>query len=359
MAGIKLNWILFINLTLCIVLSIAGRDFYKILGLSRSASTHEVKKAYRKLAKELHPDKNKDDPNASQKFQDLGAAYEVLSDPEKREMYDKCGEECLKKDGMMNNNMDPFASFFGDFSFHFGGESQQAPQTRRGANVVIELFVTLEELYSGNFIEITRNKPVIKAAKGTRKCNCRQEIVTRNLGGNRFQMIQQSVCSECPNIKMENEERILEVEVEPGMVDNQEIKFTAEGEPHLDGEPGDLILKIQTVPHPIFERKDDDLYTNVTISLQDALLGFTVNIEHLDGHIVTIQRDKITKHGTRIRKKDEGMPNYDNNNLRGSLYITVDVVFPNIEFTEEQKEEIGKILQQSPVTRIYNGIHGN
>lgn len=80
------------------------------------------------------------------------------------------------------------------------------------------------------------------------------------------------------------------------------------------------------------------MYTNVTISLQDALLGFTVNIEHLDGHIVTIQRDKITKHGTRIRKKDEGMPNYDNNNLRGSLYITIDVVFPNIEFTEEQKE---------------------
>lgn len=138
------------------------RDFYKILGLSHSASTHEVKKAYRRLAKELHPDKNKDDPNASQKFQDLGAAYEVLSDPEKREMYDKCGEECLKKDGMMNNNMDPFASFFGDFSFHFGGESQQAPQTRRGANVIMELFVTLEELYSGNFIEVKFYKHIIQ-----------------------------------------------------------------------------------------------------------------------------------------------------------------------------------------------------
>lgn len=129
------------------------RDFYNILGLSRSATTQAVRKAYRQLAKELHPDKNKDDPDASRKFQDLGAAYEVLSDPEKREMYDRCGEECLKKDGMMNNNADPFASFFGDFSFHFGGESHQH-ETHRGANTIMDLPVTLEELYSGNFVEV-------------------------------------------------------------------------------------------------------------------------------------------------------------------------------------------------------------
>lgn len=138
----------------CFLFSFCRRDFYSILGLSRSASTHAIKKAYRRLAKELHPDKNKDDPDASQKFQDLGAAYEVLSDPEKREMYDRCGEECLKKDGMMNSNMDPFASFFGDINFHFGGDSQQQQQTPRGSNIVMDLYVTLEELYSGNFIEV-------------------------------------------------------------------------------------------------------------------------------------------------------------------------------------------------------------
>lgn len=82
----------------------------------------------------------------------MGAAYEVLSDAEKREMYDKCGEECLKKDGMMNGNMDPFANFFGDFSFQFAGESQH--ETLKGSNIVMELHVTLEELYSGNFIEV-------------------------------------------------------------------------------------------------------------------------------------------------------------------------------------------------------------
>lgn len=142
-----------IYFAITIVCTQAGRDFYQILGVSRKATTNEIKKAYRKLAKALHPDKNQDDPDASQKFQDLGAAYEALADSEKRELYDRCGEECLKKEGGMNN-ADPFSSFFGDFGFHFGGEQQQH-ETPRGADVVMELSVSLEELYSGNFIEVT------------------------------------------------------------------------------------------------------------------------------------------------------------------------------------------------------------
>ncbi|XP_060517133.1 dnaJ homolog shv [Cylas formicarius] len=341
---------------ICIQVSFAGRDFYKILGVSKSASLHEIKKAYRHLAKELHPDKNKDDPEASRKFQDLGAAYEVLSDEEKRKKYDRCGEDCLQKDGMMDGGMDPFASFFGDFGFHFGGE--QKNEAPRGADLVMDMYVTLEDLYTGTFIEITRNKPVMKAASGTRKCNCRQEMITKSLGPGRFQMMQQTVCDECPNVKLVNEERTLEMEVEPGMVDGQESKFTAEGEPHLDGEPGDLILKIKTQPHPIFERRGDDLYTNVTISLQDALVGFSLEITHLDGHLVSITRDKITWPGARIRKKGEGMPNYENNNLHGTLFITFDVEFPKQEFTDDQKEAIKKLLNQKPNNKVYNGLRG-
>lgn len=125
----------------------AGRDFYKILGVSKSASLHEIKKAYRRLAKELHPDKNQDDPEASNKFQDLGAAYEVLSDEEKRKKYDRCGEDCLQKDGMMDGGMDSFGSFFGDFGFHFGGE--QRPEAARGADLLMDIHVTLEDLYTG------------------------------------------------------------------------------------------------------------------------------------------------------------------------------------------------------------------
>ncbi|KAK9888436.1 hypothetical protein WA026_000684 [Henosepilachna vigintioctopunctata] len=354
-----LNYIRLVLLVLMLVLEnvLAGRDFYKILNVQKSASLHQIKKAYRKLAKELHPDKNKDDPDSSRKFQDLGAAYEVLSDEEKRKKYDRCGEDCLQRDGMMDGGMDPFSSFFGDFGFHFGG-GEQKHETPRGADITMDVLVTLEDLYSGTFIEITRNKPVMRAAKGTRKCNCRQEMITRNLGPGRFQMMQQTVCDECPNVRLVNEERTLEMEVEPGMVDGQETRFTAEGEPHLDGDPGDLILKVKTQPHPVFERRGDDLYTNITLSLQDALTGFTMELKHLDGHMVSITRDKITWPGARIRKKGEGMPNYDNNNLHGILFITFDIEFPKSEFSEEQKEEIKKILNQSSNNKIYNGLRG-
>ncbi|XP_055837381.1 dnaJ homolog shv [Episyrphus balteatus] len=344
-----------IQLIFCTIGTLAGRDFYRILNVKKSATTNEIKKAYRKQAKELHPDKNKDDPDASTKFQDLGAAYEVLSDPEKRKTYDRCGEECLKKDGMMDSS-DPFANFFGDFGFHFGNGDNNQHDTPRGANIVMNMYVTLEELYSGNFVEIVRNKPVLKPASGTRKCNCRQEMVTRNMGPGRFQMMQQTICDECPNVKLVNEERTLEIEVESGMVDGQETRFVAEGEPHLDGEPGDLIVVVQQMPHERFQRKGDDLYTNVTISLQDALVGFSLDIPHLDGHKVSVTRDKVTWPGARIRKKGEGMPNYENNNLHGNLYITFDVEFPKKDLEESDKEAIKKILEQSSINRIYNGL---
>lgn len=106
-----------VNFVLLLILSsdfsFANRDFYKILNVGKTATTNEVKKAYRKLAKELHPDKNKDDPNASEKFSDLSAAYEVLSDEDKRKLYDRCGEECVKKEGMMSDGGEYTADWSG------------------------------------------------------------------------------------------------------------------------------------------------------------------------------------------------------------------------------------------------------
>ncbi|MCL4124062.1 UNVERIFIED_CONTAM: hypothetical protein GTU68_059006 [Idotea baltica] len=225
------------------------RDFYKILGVPKNANTHQIKKSYRKLAKEYHPDKNRDNPKADEMFKDLGAAYEVLVDEEKRQKYDKCGEECVSKDDGFGG-MDPFSSFFGDFGFGFGGGGNgRDREVARGGDVTMDMSVTLEELYIGNFVEMVRNKPVARSASGTRKCNCRQEMVTKQLGPGRFQMTQQQVCDECPNVKLVNEERTLEFEIEPGMVDGQEHTFIGEGEPHIDGDPGDLVIKIKTMPH--------------------------------------------------------------------------------------------------------------
>ena len=325
---------------------IAGRDFYKILGVPRSASIKDIKKAYRKLALQLHPDRNPDDPRAQEKFQDLGAAYEVLSDSEKRKQYDTYGEEGLK-DGHQSSHGDIFSHFFGDFGFMFGGTPRQQDRNiPRGSDIIVDLEVTLEEVYAGNFVEVVRNKPVARQVPGKRKCNCRQEMRTTQLGPGRFQMTQEVVCDECPNVKLVNEERTLEVEIEPGVRDGMEYPFIGEGEPHVDGEPGDLRFRIKVVKHPIFERRGDDLYTNVTISLVESLVGFDMDITHLDGHKVHISRDKITRPGAKLWKKGEGLPNFDNNNIKGSLIITFDVDFPKEQLTEEAREGIKQLLKQ-------------
>nr|XP_057939060.1 dnaJ homolog subfamily B member 11 [Doryrhamphus excisus] len=336
----------------------AGRDFYKILGVTKSASIRDIKKAYRKLALQLHPDRNQDDPKAQDKFADLGAAYEVLSDEEKRKQYDAYGEDGLKE-GHHGSHNDIFSSFFGDFGFMFGGNRQQQDRNiPRGNDIILDLEVTLEEVYSGNFVEVVRNKPIAKEAPGKRKCNCRQEMRTTQLGPGRFQMTQEMVCDECPNVKLVNEERTLEVEIEQGVRDEMEYPFIGEGEPHIDGEPGDLRFRIKVLKHPVFERRGDDLYTNVTISLVEALVGFEMDIVHLDGHKVHIMRDKVTKPGARMWKKGEGLPNFDNINIRGSLIITFDVEFPQTQLDEQQKKGVHDLLKQGSVQKVYNGLQG-
>ncbi|XP_038049217.1 dnaJ homolog subfamily B member 11-like [Patiria miniata] len=343
-------------LLLHICLSVlAGRDFYKILGVPKTASKNEIKKAYRKLAMQYHPDKNPGNEEAEEKFKDLGAAYEVLSDDDKRKQYDRHGEEGIKES---HGHGDPFSSFFGDFA-HFGfGGHQRNPETPRGDDITVDLPVSLEELYTGNFVEVARYKPVAHTAPGTRKCNCRQEMRTQQLGPGRFQMTQHEVCDECPRVKLVNEEKLLEIEIEPGMQDGQEYPFLAEGEPHIDGEPGDLRFRIIAEKHDRFERRGDDLYTNITISLSDALVGFTMEFPHLDGHKVKIVREKMTWPGAKMKKQGEGMPNYENNHVKGMLIITFDVEFPKGDMTQEQKEGIKKILQQDSKQTIYNGLQG-
>lgn len=348
-----------------IVACLAGRDFYQILGVSKDASEYDIKRSFRKLAIKKHPDRNVDNKDASKEFQDLREAYEVLSDPKKRKIYDEGGEEKLKKmsGGQGGGGMDPFESFFGEF-FGFGGNENQDKETPKGADVLVDLWVTYEELYVGQFVELQRVKPVYQPAKGTRKCNCRQEMITRQLGPGRFQMMQQTVCDECPNMELTTQEKLLEVEVEPGMRDGAEQKFHGEGEPHIDGDPGDLKVRIRTLPHSTFERRGDDLYTNATITLADALTGFTITLKHLDGHLVKINREKVTWPGAKVRKANEGMPNYENNQSKGALYITFDVDFPKGEISAEDQEAIKEILSKYKTStsddtfKFYNGLRG-
>lgn len=129
-------------------------DYYTILNVHRSAKHNQIKSAFRKMAKQLHPDKNRDDPEAGEKFSKLRNAYEVLSDEKMRKDYDRCGEKCVKKDSMSGGH-DPFASFFGDFGFHFD-ESPGQKEIPKGGTIVLDLAVTLEELYNGNFVKVCK-----------------------------------------------------------------------------------------------------------------------------------------------------------------------------------------------------------
>eukprot|EP00052_Salpingoeca_macrocollata_P001508 m.25948 g.25948 ORF g.25948 m.25948 type:complete len:360 (+) comp11448_c0_seq1:94-1173(+) len=345
---------------LCIVLLVvfdcclAGRDFYNILGVPRSATQKEIKKAYRKLAMQYHPDKNTGDPTAADRFQDIGAAYEVLSDEDKRKTYDRHGEEGLQK-GMNTNAGDVFSSMFGGGFFNpFGGGGEK--QTLRGHDVNLEVDATLEQLYNGHFLEILRAKAVAKQAAGTRKCNCRNEMRTQQMGAGRFQMHQVQVCDDCPNVRLETVTLELDVDIEPGMVDGQERVFHGEGEPHIDGEPGDLKIRVRQQTHPRFHRRGDDLLTNMTITLRDALAGFETTLKHLDGRDVPVKSTSIISPGSVIKIAGEGMPNYHNNVQKGDLYITFTVEFPKGPYTKDAMQEIVDILGQSSRQKEFNGF---
>ncbi|KAI0990682.1 hypothetical protein GJ496_001666 [Pomphorhynchus laevis] len=340
-----------------IVMVFAGRDFYKILGLSRQATRNEITRAFRKLAVKYHPDSNPNEPDAQQKFQEISEAYEILHNKEKKASYDKYGEEGLKQDAQHHhfNNFDSIRSMFGSF-FGFPSSGEERAEVR-GGNVVIDLFVTLNEVYEGEFVEIIRNKPVKKKTSGTRQCNCRTEMKATSLGGGQYTMMQHKICETCPNVKYVTEEQLLDIEIEIGVEDNHVYTFKGEGEPHIDGEAGDLQFIIRIENHFLFKRIGNNLYSNVTISLEDALVGFKFNITHLDGHKVLVDRNCITKPGEVHVLRGEGMPDYLNSDNKGHLYITFDINFPTVTFTEDQKTKIRQLIGKTSLAREQQSIN--
>ena len=221
-----------------------------------------------------------------------------------------------------------FGGAFGGFGGFGGGGGEE--ETPRGDTVYAELEVDLADLYLGNHFRVTRDKNVLKPASGKRQCNCRNKVVTQQLGPGMFQQFTQRVCEECPNVKLVRETDVLHVAVEPGMVDGQEISFFEEGEPLVDGEPGDLIFVIRTQPHPRFTRAPNahDLHVVQTISLTQALVGFSTELEHLDGHKVGLKAEGVTRPGQVVKIGGEGMPVFEKGGKKGDLYVKYVVAFP-------------------------------
>ncbi|RZC48638.1 hypothetical protein C5167_017067 [Papaver somniferum] len=325
------------SLTLSVL---AGKSYYDILQIAKGSTEDQIKRAYRKLALKYHPDKNQGNEEANKKFAEINNAYEVLSDRDKRNIYDRYGEEGLKQHAAQGgggrgggmNMQDIFSSFFG------GGEPEEEDKVVKGDDVIVDLDASLEDLYMGGTLKVWREKNVLKPAPGKRRCNCRNEVYHRQIGPGMFQQMTEQVCEQCPNVKYEREGYFITVDIEKGMQDGQEVSFYEDGEPIIDGEAGDLKFKIRTAPHDIFKREGNDLHTTVSITLVQALVGFEKNIKHLDEHLVEIGSKKITKPKEVRKFKGEGMPLHISSK-KGDLYVTFEVVFPS-SLTEDQKTKI-------------------
>mmetsp|Transcript_27989 Transcript_27989/g.68865 ORF Transcript_27989/g.68865 Transcript_27989/m.68865 type:complete len:352 (-) Transcript_27989:114-1169(-) len=338
---------------LALALQVLGaQDYYKTLGLNRGASEDQIKRSYRKLALKYHPDKNQGNAEAANKFAELGNAYGVLSDADKRQVYDRHGEEGVKqheaqggRGGGGGSQQDIFSQFFGGGfgGGGFGGQEQE-PETPKGDSFTIDLEVSIKDLYLGRTLKVGRDKDIIKPAKGKRKCNCKQKMVTRQLGPGMFQQYAKEECEECENVRMAREHNVLSVEVEPGMPDGHEMLFFEEGEPVIDGDPGDLKMRIKTAVDDTFRRDKNDLYMTYFIDLIDALTGFEKEFAHFDGHKVKLAHTGVTIPGQVETIAGQGMPVHNSHKKFGNLIVTYQVKFPK-QLTEGQKTHVKQLFQ--------------
>lgn len=334
-------------------------DHYETLGVARSATHDEIKKAYRKLAREHHPDANQGDPRATERFKEITVAYETLSDPEKRRRYDMFGDEGMGSAGFSDFGgiSDLFASFFGG---GFGGASQRRGPTR-GADVLAEIELTLEEADAGveRDVEIETLAECTEcsgsgAAPGTFPSNCSDcggtgelRQVRRTMFGNvmtattcpRCGGAGQVITSPCPRCSGRGrvaETETLTVQIPAGVDDGAQLRVTGRGHAGVRGAgAGDLYVAISIAPHEIFRRAGDDLGCEVTVPMTVAALGGTIEIPTLEGpEPVDVAPGTQSGHVERLRNR--GMTRLHGRG-RGTLVALVRVETPT-DLTEEQRE---------------------
>ncbi|KAF8624538.1 hypothetical protein AX15_005845 [Amanita polypyramis BW_CC] len=336
-------------------------ELYDLLGISPDASEADIKKAYRKKAKEHHPDKNINDPGASQKFQEMLAAYEILSDPQSRELYDRLGMDGLSKDaGPHMDATDIFAQFFETgFNFDFGPGMGSGMRTKGKDSTIIHE-VTLEDLYNGKSVKMNLEKDAVCAqckgsgARGNAKpkpcstCDGKGWAFTQTqIGPSRFgtlrshcydcngrgeKLKEKDRCKKCKGLRIIEEKTRTELSVEKGMTDRQRIVLAGAGDQKPGLPPGDVVFVLKALPHTNFERSGNDLLTHVTITLSESLLGFSrVLVKHLDGRGIKVSSPagKIVKPDSCIILRGEGMPVYRNPGQKGDLYVIISIEMPD------------------------------
>jgi len=350
------------------------RDYYDVLGVGKSATDDEIKKAYRVLAKKYHPDANPDNEEAAEKFKEASEAYAVLSDPEKRKQYDQFGHSAFDGGaGFDFSNMDfsdIFGDIFGDFfggSFGgFGGTRSSRNGPRRGANLRTAVRITFMEAVFGveKELELTLKDPCDTCKGSGAKPGTTPQTCAKCGGSGQVVVTQQSffgvvrnvqACSECSGSGKTISDKCpsclgsgyvsgrkhIKVTIPAGIDNGQSVRIREKGEPGINGGPrGDLLVEVVVEPHETLQRQDYHIFSEVPVSYAIAALGGSVLVETVDGNVIYDVKAG-TKTNTRVRLKGKGVPTLRDKNTRGDHYITLVVDTPT-KLSKEAKELLKK-----------------
>ncbi len=351
------------------------RDYYEVLGVGREATAKELKKSYRKLALQYHPDRNPDDKEAEAKFKEAAEAYEVLNDEEKRSLYDRYGHDGLRSTGYsgfggVDDIFSAFGDMFGDlfgFGGGFGGRRGGAGRRRgprRGSDLRFDLSIDFEEAALGTSRDIKVQRAEPCDACGGNGGKAGTEPVRCGTCGGRGEVIQQQAflqirttcpacrgagssfaesCTPCAGRGRIPRERHLAVNVPKGVDDGMQLRLAGEGEPgSMGAPPGDLFVFIHVRPHEKFERHGDDVVCRLEVSFPQAALGADMEVPTLDGE-ATVTVPPGTQTGTLLRLHGKGIPNV-RTGVRGDQVMQCFIKTPK-NLTDRQKELLQEFAQ--------------
>lgn len=343
----------------------AKRDYYEVLGIARDASVDDIKRAYRRLAVQFHPDRNPGDKKAEEQFKEATEAYEVLRDEKKRRTYDQfgfAGVEGMSGGGQGHDYSSVFRDFediFGDFSGIFesffgggtGGRRRSEANVMRGSDLRYNLEIPFEEAVFGTKVEVAYQRNIAcatckgsgaQSGSGKKMCpTCGGSGQVRRssgffsiaspcstCGGEGF--IIEHPCRSCNGTGLETKNQKIKVTIPPGMESGKRINIPGQGDAGPNGGPaGDLYVYIMVRPDTHFERQGNDLYCAVPISITQAALGAEIQVSSLDGKRIKLKVPSGTQNGRTLRVRNEGIPYVHNPNRRGDLYVKILVQIPS------------------------------